>query len=217
MGGYGLIRYNLLLFPKAASVLWPYVATIGLIAMIYGASVALGARDIKSMIALKSVDHMGYVLLGAFTATVAGVSGAVFQMFSHGLAVGMLFLMSGYIHEHTGTRNIDELKGLRGKMPQTVTLLFLASMAAMAVPGFANFISEYLVIQGALSVSYLFAIAIVAPALTFGYFLWMLRPVAMTPSSGPKNEVHLHSILILVACLVSLLIFVVYPPPLLVI
>ncbi|HMB67212.1 MAG TPA: proton-conducting transporter membrane subunit, partial [Candidatus Bathyarchaeia archaeon] len=141
--------------------------------------------------------------------------GAVFQMFSHGLAVGMLFLMSGYIHDHTGTRNIDELKGLRGKMPQTVTLLFLASMAAMAVPGFANFISEYLVIQGALSVSYLFAIAIVAPALTVGYFLWMLRRVAMTPGVGPKNELRLHSILILVAFLVPLLIFGVYPPPIL--
>ncbi len=215
MGGYGLIRYNLLLFPKAVNVLWPYFTTIGLITMIYGASVALVARDIKRMIALTSVNHMGYVLLGAFTATVAGVSGAVFQMFSHGLAVGMLFLMSGYIHEHTGTRNIDELKGLRGKMPQTVTLLFLASMAAMAVPGFANFISEYLVIQGALSVSYLFAIAIVAPALTVGYFLWMLRRVAMTPPVGPKNELHLHSILILVAFLVPLLIFGVYPPPLL--
>src|SRR5437773_10704154 len=215
MGGYGLIRYNLLLLPKAVSVLWPYFTIIGLITMIYGASVAFVAKDIKRMIALTSVNHMGYVLLGAFTATVAGVSGAVFQMFSHGLAVGMLFLMSGYIHEHTGTRNIDELKGLRGKMPQTVSLLFLASMAAMAVPGFANFISEYLVIQGALSVSYLFAIAIVAPALTVGYFLWMLRRVAMTPPEGPKNELHLHSILILVAFLVPLLIFGVYPPPIL--
>src|SRR5437867_12618952 len=132
-------------------------------------------------------------------------------MFSHGLTVGMLFLMSRYIHERTGTRNIDELKGLRGKMPQTVSLLFLASMAAMAVPGFANFISEYLVIQGALSVSYLFAIAVVAPALTVGYFLWMLRRVAMTPPMGPKNELHLHSILILAAFLVTLLIFGVYP------
>ena len=215
MGGYGLIRYILLLFPSTIHILWPYFTTIGLVTMIYGASVALVAKDIKRMIALTSVNHMGYVLLGAFTATIAGVSGAVFQMFSHGLAVGMLFLMSGYIHEHTGTRNIDELKGLRGKMPQTVSLLVLASMAAMAVPGFANFISEYLVIQGALSVSYLFAVAIVAPALTVGYFLWMLRRVIMTPPIGPKNDLHLHSILILVAFLVPLLVFGVYPPPLL--
>src|SRR3989442_15539140 len=109
------------------------------------------------MIALTSVNPMGYVLLGAFTATFAGVSGAVFQMFSHGLAVGMLFLMSGCIHDHTGTRNIDELKGLRGKMPQTVTLLFLASMAAMAVPGVCQFFTQYLLIHGALNVIQLFA------------------------------------------------------------
>src|SRR5260370_40995130 len=121
-------------------------------------------------------------------------------MFSQGLAVGMLFLMSGYIHDHTGTRNIDELKGLRGKMPQTVTLLFLASMAAMAVPGFAHFISEYLVIQGVLSVSYLFAIAIVAAALTVGYFLWMLSRVAMAPRAAPENDLRLHFVTCSVAC-----------------
>ncbi len=166
MGGYGLIRYNLLLFPAADKLLWPvftaiglitmiygasvaFVAqdmkrtdkllwpvftAIGLITMIYGASVAFVAQDMKRMIALTSVNHMGYVLLGTFTLGSIGVSAAVFQMFAHGLAVGMLFLMSGYIHEQTGTRNINELKGLRGRMPTTTLLLILASMAAMAVP-----------------------------------------------------------------------------------
>src|SRR5881409_4540087 len=215
MGGYGLIRYNLLLFPKAVSVLWPYFTTIGLITMIYGASVALVARDIKRMIALTSVNHMGYVLLGTFTLGSVGVSAAVFQMFAHGLAVGMLFLMSGYIHEHAGTRNINELKGLRGKMPTTTVLLILGSMAAMAVPGFANFISEYQVIQGALSVAYLYGLAILAAALTVGYFLWMLRRVVMTPPAGPKNELRTGPLLILTAFLVPLLVFGVYPSPLL--
>src|SRR2546428_793638 len=172
MGGYGLIRYNLLLFPAADKLLWPIFTTIGLITMVYGASVAFVAQDMKRMIALTSVNHMGYVLLGTFTLGSIGVSAAVFQMFAHGLAVGMLFLMSGYIHDHTGTRNMDELKGLRGKMPQTVTLLFLASMAAMAVPGFANFLIVYLVIQGGLILRYPFANAILATYLTVGYFPW---------------------------------------------
>src|SRR6266699_1690957 len=175
MGGYGLIRFNLVLFPGANGTLWPYFAAIGLITMIYGASVAIVQQDLKRMIALTSINHMGYVLLGTFTAVAAsttiGLSGAVFQMFTHALAIGCLFLMSGYIHEHAGTRNIDELHGLRGKMPQTVTLLILASIAAMAVPGLANFISEYQVIQGALNANYLFGLAILAPALTVGYFL----------------------------------------------
>lgn len=215
MGGYGLIRYNLLLFPQADSILWPAYTAIGLITMVYGASVAFVAQDLKRMIALTSVNHMGYVLLGTFTLSSIGVSGAVFQMFAHGLAVGMLFLMSGYIHEHTGTRNINELGGLRGKMPTTSVLLIFASMAAMAVPGFANFISEYQVIQGALSVAYLYGLAIIAPALTVGYFLWMLRRVVLSPPIGPKNELGLRPLLILTAFLVPLLAFGVYPAPLL--
>src|SRR3989475_5593338 len=204
MGGYGLIRYNLLLFPAADKLLWPFFTAIGLITMVYGASVAFVAQDMKRMIALTSVNHMGYVLLGTFTLGSIGISAAVFQMFAHGLAIGMLFLMSGYIHEHTGTRNINELHGLRGKMPRTTLLLILASMAAMAVPGFANFISEYQVIQGALSVNYLFGFAILAPALTVGYFFWRLIRVVMTPPEGPKNEIQVHPRLLLTAFLVPL-------------
>src|SRR5215467_13138 len=219
MGGYGLIRFNLVLFPGANHTLWPFYAAIGLITMVYGASVAIVQQDLKRMIALTSINHMGYVLLGTFTAVAfgatIGLSGAVFQMFTHALAIGCLFLMSGYIHEHAGTRNIDELHGLRGKMPQTVPLLILASIAAMAVPGLANFISEYQVIQGAVNANYLFIIAIVTPALTVGYFLWMLRRVVMTPGVGPVNDLHLHSLLILLAFLVPLFIFGAYPGPLL--
>jgi len=215
MGGYGLIRFNLLFFPAATNVLWPYFAAIGLVTMIYGASVAIVQRDLKRMIAMTSINHMGYVLLGAFTLNGIGLSGAVFQMFNHALAIGILFLMSGYIHEHAGTRNIDELTGLRGKMPLTVTLLVLGSMAAMAVPGLSNFISEYFVIQGALRASYFFAIAIVAPALTVGYFLWMLRRVVMTPGVGARNEIGLHSLAILAAFLIPLFVLGAYPGPLL--
>ncbi len=215
MGGYGLIRYNLLLFPQADKVLWPIFMTIGLITMVYGASVAIVAQDLKRMIALTSVNHMGYVLLGTFTLTSVGVSAAVLQMFAHGLAIGMLFLMSGYIHDHAGTRNINELKGLRGKMPKTTTLLILGSLGAMAVPGFVNFISEYQVIQGALTASYVFGLAILAPALTVGYFLWMLRRVAFTPAEGPRNEIKMHSLAILAVFLIPLLIFGIYPSPLL--
>lgn len=215
MGGYGLIRYNLLLFPKAAEILWPYFAIIGLVTMVYGASVAIVQEDLKRMIALTSINHMGYVLLGTFTRNALGLSGAVFQMFNHALAIGILFLMSGYIHEHAGTRNISELHGLRGKMPRTITLLILGSLAAMGVPGLANFISEYQVIQGALTVNYLFALAILAPALTVGYFLWMLRRVAMTPAEGPRSEISLHSLAILAAFLIPLFILGAYPAPLL--
>ena len=215
MGGYGFIRYNLLLFSNAANTLWPYFAGIGLITMIYGATVALVQTDLKRMIAMTSINHMGFVLLGTFSRDIAGVSGAVFQMFNHALAIGILFLMSGYIHEHMGTRNINELGGLRGRMPMTATLLVFGSLAAMAIPGLSNFISEYLVIAGALTANPIFALAIIAPALTVGYFLWMLRRVVLTPSTGPRNELHLHFLVILAAFLVPLFILGAYPGPML--
>ncbi len=216
MGGYGFIRYNLFLFSNAANTLWPYYAAIGLITMVYGASVALVQTDLKRMIAMTSINHMGFVLLGTYARNIYGVSGAVFQMFNHALAIGILFLMSGYIHEHMGTRNINELKGFRGKMPATATLLVLASLAAMAIPGTANFISEYLVILGGLNANYIFALSVIAPALTVGYFLWMLRRVVMTPAQGEaKSDLHLHSLLILAAFLVPIFILGAYPGPLL--
>src|SRR5438309_1006111 len=215
MGGYGFIRYNLLLFSNAANTLWPYFAGIGLITMIYGATVALVQTDLKRMIAMTSINHMDFVLLGTFSRDIAGVSGAVFQMFNHALAIGILFLMSGYIHEHMGTRNINELGGLRGRMPLTATLLVFGSLAAMAIPGLSNFISEYLVIAGALTANPIFALAIIAPALTVGYFLWMLRRVVLTPATGPRNELHLHSLIILAAFLVPLFILGAYPGPML--
>jgi NADH-quinone oxidoreductase subunit M len=102
-------------------------------------------QDFKRMVAFTSINHMGYVLLGAFTLTTVGVSNAVFQMFNHALAIGALFLMSGVIHEHMGTRTIRELPGLGSAMPKTSFLLVLASLAAMGFPGFSNFISEYYV------------------------------------------------------------------------
>jgi len=136
-------------------------------------------------------------------------------MFNHALAIGILFLMSGYIHEHMGTRNINELGGLRGRMPLTATLLVFGSLAAMAIPGLSNFISEYLVIAGALTANPIFALAIIAPALTVGYFLWMLRRVVLTPSTGPRNELHLHSLIILAAFLAPLFFLGAYPGPML--
>src|SRR5260370_2730983 len=99
MGGYGLIRYNLLLFPAADKLLWPVFTAIGLITMVYGASVAFVAQDMKRMIAMTSVNHMGYVLLGTFTLGSIGVSAAVFQMFDHGLPLGFLFLLTASTHK----------------------------------------------------------------------------------------------------------------------
>lgn len=217
MGGYGFIRMNLFLMPEASKILAPVFIAVGLITMFYGAIVALIQQDLKRMIALTSINHMGYVLFGAFILTSYGVNGAVFQMVNHAFAVGALFLMSGVIHEHMGTRTIRELSGLAKAMPKSSVLLVLSSLAAMGFPGFGNFISEYAIILAGVSVNLVYAVSVLVPGITAGYFVWMLRRVVMSlKSEGPSasREAPYYTLLTLAAFLVPLLIFGLYPGPL---
>jgi NADH-quinone oxidoreductase subunit M len=217
MGGYGFIRMNLYLFPEASKFLAPIFIGFALLTMFYGAIVAMVQQDFKRMVAFTSINHMGYVLLGAFTLTTPGISGAVFQMFNHASVIGALFLMSGVIHEHMGTRNIKELPGLASAMPKTSFLLIMASLGAMGFPGFSNFISEYTVLLAAISVNALYAIAVLVPGITAGYFVWMLRRVLFTPAMKDigSREAAPYVLITLAAFLVPLLILGFYPAGLL--
>jgi NADH-quinone oxidoreductase subunit M len=217
MGGYGFIRMNLFLLPDGSKFLAPVFIGFGLLTMFYGAMVALVQQDFKRMVALTSINHMGYVLLGAFTLTTPGISGAVFQMFNHACAIGALFLMSGVIHEHMGTRTIRELPGLGGAMPKTAFLLVMASLGAMGFPGFSNFISEYTVLLAGISVNTLYAIAVLVPGITAGYFIWMLRRVLAAPQAKAlgSREAPTYTLITLAVFLVPLLILGLYPAPLL--
>ena len=193
MGGYGFLRISIGLFPQASSqYAWVFLI-IGAGTMFYGAIVALLARDLKRMIALTSINHMGFVLFGAYatvvTGNIIGVQGAIFQMFAHALAVGSLFMLSGYIHEQTGTREIPLLKGLKVTMPRTALLLVLGSGAAMGVPPFASFLAELMTIAAGISAYNIFAVTILVPVITSGYFLWMIkRAVLSPPEVGASNH-----------------------------
>jgi NADH-quinone oxidoreductase subunit M len=213
MGGYGFIRMNIFLFPEASKFLAPVFIGFALLTMFYGAIVAMVQQDFKRMVALTSINHMGYVLLGAFTLTTPGISGAVFQMFNHASAIGALFLMSGVIHEHMGTRTIRELPGLGSAMPKTSFLLVMASLGAMGFPGFSNFISEYTVLLAGISVNALYAIAVLVPGITAGYFVWMLRRVLASPQVKimGSREAPAYTLIALAAFLVPLLILGLYP------
>ncbi len=216
MGGYGFIRMNLFLMPEASKFLAPVFIGFGLLTMFYGAIVAMIQQDFKRMVALTSINHMGYILLGAFTLTGLGVSGAVFQMFNHALVIGALFLMSGVIHERMGTRTIRELGGLGSAMPKVSFLLVLASLGAMGFPGFSNFISEYMILQAGISVNPLYALAVLVPGITAAYFVWMLRRVLLAPQpkAAGSREVPYYTLLTLAAFLLPLLILGLYPAPL---
>ena len=193
MGGYGFLRISIGLFPQASfQYAWVFM-TIGAATMFYGAIVALLARDLKRMIALTSINHMGFVLFGAYATVVSanplGVEGAIFQMFTHALAIGALFMLSGYVHEQAGTREIPLLKGLKVTMPRTAALLVLGSGAAMGMPPFASFLAELMVIAAGISAYSITALTILVPVITSGYFLWMIkRSILSLPEGNSKAQ-----------------------------
>ena len=189
MGGYGFLRISIGLFPNAsAEYAWVFLA-LGLFSMFYGAVAAVLQKDLKKMIAFTSINHMGFVLFGAYATLISGnllgIQGAIFQMFTHALAVGSLFMLSGYIQHQAGTREIPLLKGLGSTMPRTAAILVLGSAAAMGLPPFSSFLAEFMVIAAGISASAFTAISVLVPVITAGYFLWMIkRTVLSLPEGG---------------------------------
>jgi len=193
MGGYGFLRISIGLFPTAsAQYAWVFLV-LGLFSMFYGAAAAVLQRDLKKMIAFTSINHMGFVLFGAYATLISGsllgIQGAIFQMFTHALAVGSLFMLSGYIQHQAGTREIPLLKGLGTTMPRTAAVLVLGSAAAMGLPPFSSFLAEFMVIVAGISASGFAAISVLVPVLTAGYFLWMIKRTVLSPAEG-VHESH---------------------------
>lgn len=188
MGGYGFLRISIGLFPNAsAQYAWVFLA-LGLFSMFYGAVAAILQKDLKKMVAFTSINHMGFVLFGAYATLISGnllgIQGAIFQMFTHALAVGSLFMLSGYIQHQAGTREIPLLKGLGSTMPRTAGILMLGSAAAMGLPPFSSFLAEFMVIAAGISASTFTAISVLVPVITAGYFLWMIKRVVLSAPEG---------------------------------
>ncbi len=214
MGGYGFLRISLGLFPNASAQFgWVFLA-LGLFSMFYGALAAILQKDLKKMIAFTSINHMGFVLFGAYATIVSGsllgVQGAIFMMFVHGLAVGCLFMLSGYIHHQAGTRDIPALKGLGTTMPRTATVLVLASVAAMGLPPFASFLAEFMVIAAGISAYAILAVSVLVPIITAGYFLWMIkRTVLSAPEGSPVHDMEWSDVAAFSVYLIPLVILIV--------
>ena len=193
MGGYGFLRISIGLFPAASyQYAWVFLA-LGLFSMFYGAVAAVLQKDLKKMIAFTSINHMGFVLFGAYATLISGnllgIQGAIFQMFTHALAVGSLFMLSGYIQHQAGTREIPLLKGLGTTMPRTAAVLVLGSAAAMGLPPFSSFLAEFMVIAAGISASAITAISVLVPVITAGYFLWMIKRTVLS-TTEPGHEAH---------------------------
>lgn len=183
IGGYGIIRVCVSIFPDAAADANWWLGIIGVVSIIYGALNALAQKDLKRMIAYSSVSHMGFVLLGIASLTVEGISGAVFQMMSHGFLSAALFFLVGVIYDRVHDRNIYSFRGLATLMPQYTAFVAIAFFASLGLPGFSAFIGEAFVIIGTFNAESVgtgiprwMAIAgSIGILLSAAYFLWTLQ------------------------------------------
>ncbi len=179
LGGYGFIRFALSFYPDAAHTYAPAIILLSLIAIIYGAIVALVQPDLKKLVAYSSVSHMGFVTLGIFIFQPQGMEGAILQMVNHGLITGALFLLVGVIYERTHDRTIAKMGGLAARMPVYVAIFGFFVFASAGLPGLSGFVGEFLALVGTFAVSPL-AAAVAAFVMILGaaYLLWMFQRVA---------------------------------------
>ncbi|MCW2247565.1 NADH-quinone oxidoreductase subunit M [Azospirillum fermentarium] len=149
MGGYGFLRFNIPILPEATEFFAPLVYTLSIVALVYTSLVALAQEDMKKLIAYSSVAHMGYVTVGMFTLNTQGIGGSIFQMLSHGVVSGALFLCVGVVYDRMHTREIAQYGGLVKLMPKYAVVFLFMTLASVGLPGTSGFIGEFLVLLGA--------------------------------------------------------------------
>ena len=178
MGGYGFLRFSLPMFPEASAYFTPLVFALSIIAIIYTSLVALVQEDMKKLIAYSSVAHMGFVTMGLFSMTVQGVQGAIFQMVSHGLVSGALFLCVGVVYDRLHTREISAYGGLVARMPRYAVVFMIFTLANVGLPGTSGFVGEFLTLLGTFRVnSWVAAFATTGVILSACYALYLYRRV----------------------------------------
>ncbi|MDO9415918.1 NADH-quinone oxidoreductase subunit M [Pararhizobium sp.] len=218
LGGYGLLRFSLAMFPVASDYFQPFVFALSVIAIIYTSLVAMMQTDIKKLIAYSSVAHMGYVTMGIFAANVQGVQGAIFQMLSHGIVSGALFLCVGVVYDRMHTRDISAYGGLVNNMPKYAVAFMIFTMANVGLPGTSGFIGEFLTLLGAFRANTWVALfATTGVVLSAAYALWLYRRVIF----GSLDKESLKSLvdlsgrekIILYPLIVLTIFFGVYPAP----
>lgn len=180
MGTYGFLRFCLPITPNAAISFMPVVAVLSVIAIVYGALVAMVQSDIKKLVAYSSVSHMGFVTLGIFAINQSGLEGGILQMFNHGIITGALFLLIGAVYERTHTREISDYGGIAASMPVFATIFLIFTMGSIGLPGMGAFIGEFLVLVGAFQAFSDYAI-IAATGIIFAavYMLWVYQRVLL--------------------------------------
>jgi NADH-quinone oxidoreductase subunit M len=220
MGGYGFLRFSLPMFPLASDQFAPLVFALSIVAIVYTSLVAMMQDDMKKLIAYSSVAHMGFVTMGIFTMTRQGIDGALFQMISHGLVSGALFLCVGVVYDRMHTREISAYGGLVNRMPLYALTFMVFTMANVGLPGTSGFIGEFLTILGAFQnntwVAFFAATGVILSA---AYALWLYRRVVFgnleKPSLAHITDMTPREAAALIPLIILTILFGVFPSPIL--
>ncbi|MBP0113663.1 MULTISPECIES: NADH-quinone oxidoreductase subunit M [Bradyrhizobium] len=220
MGGYGFLRFSLPMFPLASHDFAPLIFTLSVIAIIYTSLVALMQEDMKKLIAYSSVAHMGFVTMGIFAGTMQGVAGGVFQMISHGIVSGALFLCVGVVYDRLHTRQIAAYGGLVNRMPLYAMTFMVFTMANVGLPGTSGFVGEFMTLLGTFKVSLPTAFfATSGVILSAAYALWLYRKIVfgalVKPSLMSMKDLTLRECLTLFPMIALTILFGVWPKPVL--
>jgi len=220
MGTYGLLRFNLPLFPEASLYFAPYFSVLAVIGIIYGALVAMVQTDMKKLVAYSSVSHLGFVVLGIFAMTQESVQGAVIQMINHGLSTGALFLLVGVIYERTHTREIADYGGIAKLVPFFAFSLMFASLSSIGLPGLNGFVGEFLILLGSFKSGVLnswWFTAFAASGVIFAavYLLWMYQRVVFgevkNQSLNGLKDMNAREIFVMIPIFIFIVWIGIYP------
>ncbi len=220
MGGYGFLRFSLPMFPLASADLAPLVWTLSVVAIVYTSLVAMMQQDVKKLIAYSSVAHMGFVTMGIFAMNEQGVQGGIFQMISHGIVSGALFLCVGVVYDRMHTREISAYGGLVNRMPLYALVFMVFTMANVGLPGTSGFIGEFLTLAGTFRENtWVTFIATTGVILSAAYALWLYRKMIFGKLEKPNLsgilDLSRRELAMLVPLAALALFFGFYPAPIL--
>jgi NADH-quinone oxidoreductase subunit M len=189
MGIYGMLRMNWAILPSATAAFSGAVALFAVINIVYAAMVCLAQRDLKKLIAYSSDSHMGFSLLGMASMTEAGMSGAVLNLFTHGIISPMLFLVVGVIYDRAHHREIEGFGGIAKVVPEFTAVMGLSFFASLGLPGLAGFVSEFLVLNGSMAtLPWHTVFAATSVIITAAYYLWTIQRIFL----GSLNPKYAH-------------------------
>ena len=219
VGTYGMIRFCIALFPDASKTFMPYIITLAVISILYGAFMAIGQRDIKGLIAFTSISHFGFITMGIFAMTSQAMSGATLYMVNHGFSTAALFLIAGWMIKRRGSSTIADFGGLQRVTPVMAWLFFIAGMSSLALPGLSSFVSEFLVLVGTYT-----RYPVAAIIGTFGIVLaalYILIPIQkalhgpITPGNEGMADLSLREKLAIAPVIAVIIAMGFYPKPVL--